>query len=264
MDTDLGLSQPEIGPPGLQPKPFGAWATIGLGAVIFIVYSLVQGITLFAVSIFSLISQPGISGMTAQQIVQNIANNGLALSISIIISAPIGILLIWAFIRMRKGFSFNEYLGLRRLRTRTFFTLLAIPIGLVVLVELIDMFIVKNNNPGSMVDAYRNSTWPVLFWIATIIFAPLFEEALFRGFALNGLSRSKIGPAGAVILTAVVWALLHIQYDWFGISTILIIGIILGIVKIKTGSLWGTILIHSTWNLLQMIGIVIYVSGAIK
>jgi membrane protease YdiL (CAAX protease family) len=67
-----------------------------------------------------------------------------------------------------------------------------------------------------MLDAYRNTAWPPLFWIAVVIFAPAFEEFLFRGFSFIGLQKSRLGSAGATILTALVWAVLHIQYNWLG------------------------------------------------
>jgi membrane protease YdiL (CAAX protease family) len=250
--------------PQPQAKPWGPWATVGLGAVIFFVYSMAQGIVLFAVALFSILSLPDLAEMDIQQITDNIMTNGLALSLSIIIAAPVGILLIIVFAKMRKGISLGEYLGFRALRAGTLFVLMVIPVVLVIIAELIGIFVVKSSDPGFMVEAYQNSVWPPLFWIATVIVAPAFEETLFRGFAFAGLRQSRIGPTGAVGLTAAIWALLHIQYDWFGMTTILVIGIVLGIARIKTGSLWAPMTIHAVWNLLQMIAIVLYLNGIIK
>lgn len=112
-----------------------------------------------------------------------------------------------------------------------------------------------------MVDAYKTSVWPVLLGIAVVIFAPVFEEAFFRGFLFVGLEHSSIGPIGTIILTAVTWALLHIQYDIFGMVTILVLGVVFGIVRLKTGSLWSTILLHAIWNLVAIVGTALYVNG---
>jgi uncharacterized protein len=86
-----------------------------------------------------------------------------------------------------------------------------------------------------------------------VIFAPAFEEALFRGFLFAGFSQSRIGVPGTVILTSLLWASLHIQYDLYNIAMIFFLGIGLGIVRAKTNSLWSTFLMHGFWNLVAVI-----------
>jgi len=103
-------------------------------------------------------------------------------------------------------------------------------------------------------EVYDTSVWPVLFGIAVVVFAPAFEETFFRGFLFAGLRQSPIGTAGAVALTAAMWTLLHIQYEASGMSIIFFLGIVLGIVRYKTGSLWTVILIHALWNLFAVLG----------
>jgi uncharacterized protein len=97
-----------------------------------------------------------------------------------------------------------------------------------------------------------------------VVFAPAFEEAFFRGFLLVGLKDSKIGSIGAVCLTAAVWASLHFQYDFYGMLTVLVLGIVLGTVRLRTGSLWSSILIHSFWNLIAMLGTALTVNGILN
>jgi membrane protease YdiL (CAAX protease family) len=112
-----------------------------------------------------------------------------------------------------------------------------------------------------MIDTYRTSGWPILLWLAVVICAPVFEESFFRGFLFVGLKKSRIGSVGTIALTALLWALLHVQYDVYVMSTIVVLGIILGIVRLKTGSLWGPLLIHSFWNLLAMAMTALYLNG---
>jgi hypothetical protein len=52
-----------------------------------------------------------------------------------------------------------------------------------------------------------------------------------------------------VVLMALVWSSLHIQYDAYGMASIFVLGLVLGTVRIKTGSLWGPLLMHALWNL---------------
>jgi uncharacterized protein len=93
-----------------------------------------------------------------------------------------------------------------------------------------------------------------LLWLATVVFAPVFEESFFRGFVFAGLRRSVLGPTGTIILTSLVFAALHLQYDFYGVATVFVLGLFLGIVRERSGSLWSTILLHATWNLAGMIG----------
>jgi membrane protease YdiL (CAAX protease family) len=242
----------EIEPVQPKPRPWSAWATLGLGITIFLSYSIVQVIVHGTVSVITFRSNPLDN---IEEFIKSLATNGLAISLSTIVAVPIGIILIVIFVKLRKGITLTEYLGLQPISLKTLLLLLAVPIGLVLILGLLSTYLVKSDNPGFMEEAYANSTWPALFWIAVVIFAPAFEEALFRGFAITGLRQSLLGAKGAVILTSLIWALLHIQYDWFGMATIMIIGLVLGIVRIKTGALWGPLLIHSTWNLLQMVAL---------
>jgi membrane protease YdiL (CAAX protease family) len=220
-------------------KPWGAFVTLGLGVAIFSVYSIVQAIVLGIVSIFTFQANP-IDNIEA--FIRSLTTNGLAISLSTVVAVPVGILLIIACIKLRKGITVSNYLGLAPLRLKTLLKLLLVPLGLMLILVLLSYFVIQPEDAGFMADAYANSVWPALFWIALVIFAPVFEE-------------SRLGTTGAIILTSLIWAVLHLQYDWFGMATIMVIGIVLGIVRIKTGSLWGTILIHAVWNLLQMIAL---------
>jgi uncharacterized protein len=244
-----------------RPRPWGPWATIGLGAVIFVVYSLVQALVHLFVSILTLNPQ---NGFDLEEFIRSLTTNGLGISISTIVAAPVGIFLIIVFAKLRPGLSVSEYLGLRSLSWRSIPVLVLIPIVLAAALSIIGNYVVKPGEPDPMLDAYRNTAWPALFWIAVVIFAPAFEEFLFRGFTFIGLEKSRLRSTGATILTALIWAVLHIQYNWFGMVVILIIGIVLGIVRTRTGSLWATITIHAVWNLLQMIVMVLVINGVIQ
>ena len=76
------------------------------------------------------------------------------------------------------------------------------------------------------------------------IAAPLSEELFFRGFLIKGLSASTLRWYGAVIISSVMWAAIHIQYDLYGIATVLVLGFILGTASIKSGSIILTMLLH--------------------
>jgi membrane protease YdiL (CAAX protease family) len=59
-----------------------------------------------------------------------------------------------------------------------------------------------------------------MFWIAAIIFSPVFEETFSRGFLFEGFSYSRLGIIGTVVLTASAWTLPHQQYEVFELCSI--------------------------------------------
>ena len=89
---------------------------------------------------------------------------------------------------------------------------------------------------------------PGLLYI--IIAAPIVEEILFRGLILDRLRRA-MPTAAAVAISSVLFGLLHLmtlQMIWAAA-----VGVVLAIVKIKTGSLRVTILIHICINALSVV-----------
>ena len=90
--------------------------------------------------------------------------------------------------------------------------------------------------------------WIVL--ISVSIFAPFFEEWLCRGIILRGLLK-KVKPAWAIVISALIFGLIHGNL-WQAIPAF-IIGVILGYVYYKTGSLKLTMLMHCVNNTLSVI-----------
>ncbi len=86
--------------------------------------------------------------------------------------------------------------------------------------------------------------------ILLVVMAPLGEELLFRGFLFGGLMQSRLGPLGAILVTSVLWSVIHIQYDWMIVGVIFVIGIVLGAVRWLSGSLWPPIVAHGVMNAL--------------
>jgi uncharacterized protein len=86
-----------------------------------------------------------------------------------------------------------------------------------------------------------------------IALAPLAEELIFRGLLYRMLSTSVVGALGAVIITAVLFASLHAQYQkhhqWPLLFFILLDGLFFGVVVYFTGSVLLTIMLHSLGNL---------------
>lgn len=80
----------------------------------------------------------------------------------------------------------------------------------------------------------------------TVIWAPVFEELIYRG-ALYQFLRPWVRSAGAILITAVVFGMTH-PYDLQGLVTICLMGIVFGLLREWRGSLIAPMVAHFLWN----------------
>lgn len=92
----------------------------------------------------------------------------------------------------------------------------------------------------------------VLFSLISVsIFAPFFEEWLCRGMILRGLLNRGMKPVWAIVVSAVFFAVIHMN-PWQAVPAF-ILGAAFGYVYYKTGSLKLTMLMHCVNNTLSVI-----------
>lgn len=239
-------------PPTPEKSPFwGGWATFGFGLVIFFITLIAQVLAGF-VAVFVYMAVTGDPGAWE---IENALElyGGIVSSVSVIGNAIVGTGLIFIIIKVRRGLSFSEYLGFRRISP-------LMVLGLLVLFALyfgfmfvITMFVGEQVDDSSYTFLYNTDIWPVLVVFAFCIVAPFYEEIWIRGFLFEGLARSRIGGAGAIILTSLFWSVQHFQYSWLQIGMIFVLGLVLGLVRLKTKSLWAPIILHVINNSIAMI-----------
>ena len=78
------------------------------------------------------------------------------------------------------------------------------------------------------------------------------EEVAFRGFVLTGLAR-RFGPARAVLASGLAFGVFHVLKDlglWERFVGSALLGLLLGWVRVRTGSLWPGVLLHAANNAL--------------
>ena len=96
-----------------------------------------------------------------------------------------------------------------------------------------------------------NSFPRYLISILIIAFLPaLFEETFFRAGMQNMLTRWFKGPWVAIILTSIIFSLIHMSF--YGFIVRFGLGIILGLIFYYSGSLWLSILFHFLFNGIQV------------
>lgn len=97
--------------------------------------------------------------------------------------------------------------------------------------------------------AYENVTdslglggWAIL---STVVAAPVLEELFFRGLVLESC-RERFGSRVAVLVSALLFGLIHIVP--VQMVNAFVVGIILGYIYLKTGSLLSVIILHAINN----------------
>ena len=87
--------------------------------------------------------------------------------------------------------------------------------------------------------------------LLAVIMAPIFEEIVFRGIIQKGLMNKGMKPWKAIIISAVIFGLVH-GNPWQFVGAVLL-GSVLGLVYYKTKSLLLSILLHAFNNLCSAI-----------
>jgi uncharacterized protein len=100
----------------------------------------------------------------------------------------------------------------------------------------------------------RSSGRLVALAFGLIVVAPVSEELLIRGFLLRGWAESRLGPVGAVLLTTAIWTAMHTQYNVFVLAYIFGLGLLLGWLRLRSGSTVLTILLHALQNSAAFLG----------
>lgn len=224
---------------------WGFFATLGIGALIFIAFGIAQSI---AVIIYGFYLSDWDSSTNIEGIMKSLAFNGDAISIAEVPSAIFGLSLIILFTSMRKPKSILSYLEFRTMPTKSLLKWLGVMVLMLVLMQ-VSSFLLERETPDFMTKVYASSTNLPMLWFAVIIAAPFFEEFLFRGYLFEGIRQTPVGNLGAILITSLTWAIIHIQYELFEITSIFLIGIVFAIAKLKTQSLMIPIAMHMMMNL---------------
>ena len=224
-------------------RPWGIWATAGLGLLVLVVYLLLSALTVVPLTM-------AFSGESAASVtVETLETNPNVIVVSTLVSAAIGTLLILLIAGRRKGSSWWEYLSIHRPRAKELFIWLGITVATVAILGLIGMLLDRPPVHELWSELFKASAIIPLLILA-VVAAPLFEESLFRGLLFMGWSQSKLGATGTIVLTAVLFTALHAQYDLFDLGQVLVLGILLGIARYRSGSLVVPIAMHALTNAL--------------
>ncbi len=234
-------------PAPVQPGPWGFWATMGLSLVVMVALVAIG----FVVELAALVAQ-GIAGSHAPD------GHGLVLSLAICVSAVVCLRLVVAMVKSQHQFSVRDYLALKKVSTKCLLGWTAILLTFLAAVKGTTWLLEQDIQSDSMIHAYRTAIFAPLLWVAMVIAGPVFEEIFFRGFMFRGIQQSRPGTSGAVLITSLIWSLLHLQYNLYGVVVIFLIGLLLGVARARSNSTYLTIAMHALWNAIAIIELEVY------
>lgn len=105
---------------------------------------------------------------------------------------------------------------------------------------------------NTLVDGSGITTYGLMWVISTLVLPPLVEEAGFRGLGLTYLERAGVPFAGANIVQALAFGIFHMNLTQ-GIYTF-VLGLALGYVTHRSGSIAPAMLMHLVYNLMGTLG----------
>lgn len=260
-----------VSPPGLPPiiatvvpepipprLPWGGWATLGLGMAMLAVYIFAQSAATIGVMAIHAIRQ---GGKISEQF-ETVALDGDVLGLAILLGAPLAIFFAGWLIKLRQGPTLAVYLGWHWPKWRSVIRWSLGMAAVIVGSELLTGWLNRPDVPEVMLAIYRTADFKPLLWLGIVLLGPAAEEVIFRGFLFHGWQQSRLGNWGTILLTALLWAGIHLQYDAYGIATIFTYGIFLGLIRWQTGSMLLCVVLHSVLNLVATIQVEQYLATA--
>lgn len=180
------------------------------------------------------------------------------ISYSIIIGCVLLIAISVLIIRLRGGNS-RQYLALKPFAFSTGMKMLGWLILFMIGSQVLTYFL--DETPLVFVDPlYQSvsSVWLLVF--AMVIVAPLYEELVFRGILWSAISEqfvtSQLRYHGAIVaslVTSLIFAMIHLQYGIYEISTIVVLALLFCYARVKSGSLLLPMLMHMINNGVAMV-----------
>lgn len=223
---------------------WGPWATLGWCALLLSVFMLVQFGVWHAFSEFMQSRDPELTSAA----VVFARHAGLVLSLSTLATTGVCGALLVLVIRGGGGAPPGVYLAWRWPGWRRAGLGLAAGFTLVGIAELANHIADRPSVPDFMRLAYETAGTLPLLALAVVFLAPLFEELMFRGFLYAGIARSRAGTVGAIVLSSLIWTVIHTQYDLFDLTQVFIGGLFLGWVRARSHSVVPPFAIHVLWN----------------
>lgn len=246
-ERDQSLIQPTPNNP-----PWNSWMALGIWTVSVLAILFVPILCLIPYIIFI--------ALQGNNSVENIQNDQTAIIISILGTIPAHILTIvlaWFIVTKNKKYSFRQTLGWSPNNFRWFYYILIL-VGFFAIAAVVNHFLPEQDNDLLRILRSSRTAVYVVAFLATFT-APLVEEVVYRGILYSAIQRS-IGVKGAIAIVTLLFALVHVPQYWGSPGTIILIcllSLILTLVRVRTGNLLPCIVLHTIFNGIQSLFLVL-------
>lgn len=237
--------------PPSPPRPWGFWATwmwailLGVGMIVAesiatIAYIVVQG---------TLAQGTGVE-FDSQAITAGIRTNGLLRMLCGFANGTMTMILLPPII-WRRRMTIADYLGIDRPGRQQLVVaaILAMAIALVSNVARVasgDTLV-----PDTTLQIHASVGFVPLLWLMALVVAPVVDEIVFRGFLLAPQG-SRIAQVAGLTLSSCIWADMQGNEDWIGFVTNVGAGLVLGTVRLRTGSTTLAIWMHFMLSVISL------------
>ncbi len=215
----------------MSPKLIKLAQVFGYSFLIIALISLTQGLVIFS-ELFDSVT--------------------LTLSIALIVSAILGLVACFLLKRLQLWQSFPLIGQFERSKKNLIF-LLIFTVLIAVLLSITSYWLNAHFGGGQSQAFLKSLTSDAGFlWlavIATVVFAPWFEEVFYRGFLTFELEQLGVHKALVVIIPSVIWAVTHAQYSVFHLTQLVVIGCLLSMITLATRHIGYAVLLHAVFNL---------------
>ena len=165
------------------------------------------------------------------------------MGIVLLINAILAMVVFLVVMKIRKH-SFLEEVSLKKVSAKTILLAVAVAIGSIAFLNhSLDILPIPESLVEGMIEGNEELS-NIPLWqsiLATSVVVPILEEIVFRGFMFSRLDKAM--PTWiAVIITSAVFGLVHGQALWAVWAAL--VGVVFNIVRIKTGSILPTMIIH--------------------
>jgi membrane protease YdiL (CAAX protease family) len=223
------------------PRPvWGLWATLGWVILAFVLSS-VAGLVVVLIWRPDAIMSGG----------ADMLKDGPLISVTTIASAAVQVGMLAMAARLAR-WPAGDYLGLVRPAAGPALIAIAVLVVFLLGYDALTYLLGRDIVTPFQVDTYRtarDSGTLSLLWLTFVVVAPVAEEIMFRGFLFRGWVRSERSAIPVILVISLLFAAIHVQYDWFGMLQVFFIGLLLAIARWRSGSTLLTILMHMLANL---------------
>lgn len=99
------------------------------------------------------------------------------------------------------------------------------------------------------------------WFVGVSLVAGVCEEIVYRGYLISALATLTPDVWTALILSTLLFAVVHAYQGWFGILRTAVLGFLLGLSFVLSGTLWPAILAHVAINLLAGLVVTDYLTA---